>query len=150
MPALARFISPRFSTRRFLAFLFSIGCLLILPQCSEKNSADYVQEGMAYIEQQDFGKAETAFLKAIEKNPKNPEAHYGVGGVYNYRRQYEKAKAAFRNALKSDPTHFDAHYSLGYAHEQLGENEAAEKEFAVYNRLRKKMDAALKKEQVKR
>ena len=71
------------------------------------------------------------------------------GGIYNYRKQYGKAKEAFRNALKMDPTHFDAHYSLGYAHEQLGEQEAAEKEFAVYNRLKKKMDAALKKEQEK-
>ena len=80
MPALERFASPWFSTRRFLTFLFCTGFLLILPQCSEKNSADYVGEGLEYIEQQDFDKAETAFLKAIENNSKNPEAYYGVGG----------------------------------------------------------------------
>lgn len=150
MPALEQFASPCFSTRRFLTFLFAVGCLLILPQCSEKNSVDYVQEGMQYIEQQNFDKAEAAFLKAIEKNSKDPEAYYGVGGIYNYRKQYDKAKEAFRNTIKMDPAHFDAHYSLGYTHEQLGENEAAEKEFAIYNRLKKKMDAALKREQEKR
>ena len=50
---------------------------------------------------------------------------------------------------KSTPLILDAFYSLGYAHEQLGEIEAAEKEFAVYKRLKKKMDSALKKEQEK-
>ncbi len=149
MPALEQLATQRFSTRRFLNFLLCASFILILPQCSEKNSTDYVVEGMEYIEQQNFDKAEGAFLKAIEKNPKNPEAYYGVGGIYNYRQQYGKAKEAFRNAIKMDPTHFDAHYSLGYAHEQLGEQAAAEKQFAVYNRLKKKMDAALKKEQEK-
>ena len=150
MPALEWFATQRFPTQRFLIFLLGASFILILPQCSEKNSVDYVQEGMQYIEQQNFDKAEASFLNAIEKNPRNPEGYYGVGGIYNYRKQYEKAKAAFRNAIKNDPTHIDAHYSLGYTHEQLGEKEAAEKEFAVYNRLKKKMNAALKKEQEKR
>ena len=149
MPALERFANPQFSIRRILTFFFCVGCLLILPQCSDKNSTDYVLEGLEYIEQQDYDKAESAFLLAIEKNPKNPEAYYGVGGIYNLHKQYEKAKEAFRHAIKMDPTHYDAHFSLGYTLEQLGENDAAEKEFAIYRRLKKKMDAALKKEQEK-
>ena len=149
MPALHLSIISQLSTRRFLIFLLGVSCILILPQCSEKNSAEYVKEGLEYIEQQDFDNAEVAFLRAIDKNPKNSEAYYGVGGIYNYRQQYDKAIATFRKAIKMDPTHIDAHYSLGYAHEQLGDHEAAEKEFAIYNRLKTKMNAALKKEQEK-
>ena len=124
--------------RRFRS-LFWIACLLlILPQCSEKKSADYVKEGFQFIEEQNFPRAETSFKQALGKNPKNSQAHYGLGGIYNAQERYPEAEEAFKKALRNDPTHIDAHYSLGYTYEQMGKNDLAEKHFKIYKRLKAK------------
>ena len=130
---------------------FSILCLLsalalILPQCSDKNSDDYYKEGLSYRESQDYESAEQAFQNAIDKNPKNPNGYYGLGGIHNYRKKYDLAEKAFLAALRIDPTFVDAHYSLGYTYEQMGQTKKADREYAIYRRLKKKMDQFMKEE----
>jgi len=130
---------------------FSTLCLLsvlalILPQCSDKNSDDYYREGLSYVESQDYESAEKAFQNAIDKNPKNPNGHYGLGGIHNYRKKYDLAEKDFLTALRIDPTFVDAHYSLGYTYEQMGQSKKAEREYAIYRRLKKKMDQFMKEE----
>lgn len=129
----------------------SILCLLsvwalILPQCSDKNSADYYKEGLSKIEEQDYEGAEQAFQNAINKDPKNPNGYYGLGGIHNYRKKYDLAEKAFQAALRLDPTFVDAHYSLGYSYEQMGQKQKADREYAIYRRLKKKMDQFMKEE----
>ena len=136
------------TTFRFL----TTGCclilwILILPQCSDKSSSeDYYREGLAQIEEQDYSGAESSFQKAINKNPKNPYGHYGLGGMYNLQKKYDLAEKEFLIALRMDPTFIDAHYSLGYTYEQLGQKEKAEKHFSVYRRLKKKKDRIMEEE----
>ena len=130
---------------------FSILCLLsilvlILPQCSDKNSADYYKEGLSYVESQDYESAERAFQNAIEKDPKNPNGYYGLGGIHNYRKKYDLAEKDFLTALRIDPTFVDAHYSLGYAYEQMGQTKKADREYAIYRRMKEKMDQFMKEE----
>ena len=122
---------------------------LILPQCTDKNSDDYYKEGLAYVESQDYEGAEQAFQNAIDKNPKNPFGYYGLGGIYNYRKKYDLAEKAFQTALRIDPTFVDAHYSLGYTYEQMGQTKKADREYAIYRRLKKKMDQLMKEEKEK-
>ena len=55
---------------------------LILIQCSEKNSAEYVQEGLEYLKHQKYDSARESFLKAIEKDSNNSEGYYSLGGIY--------------------------------------------------------------------
>ena len=119
---------------------------LILPQCSDKNSADYYKEGLSHIESQDYEGAEQAFQNAIDNNPKNPNGYYGLGGIHNYRKKYDLAEKAFQTALRLDPTFVDAHYSLGYTFEQMGQKKKADREYAIYRRLKKKMDQFMKEE----
>lgn len=138
------------TAHRFLYFLGLALLLVILPQCSDKKSNEYVQEGNDFIESQDFQRAELSFKQALEKNPKNAEAHYGLGGLYNYQGRYEEAESAFKTALRFDPAHMDAHYSLGYTYEQMGEMEKAEKEKQIYERQKKRYDKFLADEQAKR
>ena len=120
--------------------------VLILPQCSDKASDDYYKEGLSHIESQDYESAERAFQNAIDKNPKNPYGYYGLGGIHNYRKKYDLAEKVFQTALRIDPTFVDAHYSLGYTYEQMGQKEKSEKEYALYRRLKKKMDQFMKEE----
>ena len=124
---------------RRLRSLFWIACLLlILPQCSDKKSPDYVKEGFQFIEEQNFQRAETSFKQALSKNSKSAEAHYGLGGIYNAQARYPEAEEAFKSALRNDPTHIDAHYSLGYTYEQMGKDDLAQKHFKIYDRLKAK------------
>ena len=132
---------------RDLATLSLLSLLMvILPQCSDKNSAEYYQEGLALTEAQDYSGAEAAFNNAIEKNSKNPDGYYGLGGIHNYHKQYDLAEKAFMRTLRLDPTYVDAHFSLGYTYEQMDQKEKAEKHYAVYRRLKKKRDELFKKE----
>ena len=123
--------------------------LLILPQCTEKSSNDYVQEGLQYTEHQEYSKAESAYLKAIEKDPKNAGGYYGLGGIYNYYKKYDQATEAFKKVLQLDPTHFNAYYSLGYTYELMGNKQEAEKQYQTFERLKKKMQEILNKNQEK-
>lgn len=141
---------PPVPSTRILSTLCLLGLLtLILPQCSDKDSDDYYKEGLAHIEEQDYEEAEQAFNKAIEKSGKNPNGYYGLGGIYNYKKEYALAEKAFQTALRLDPTFVDAHYSLGYTYEQMGEKKKAEREYAIYRRLKKKMDQYMKEEKDK-
>ena len=134
------------SIRTFSILCLLSGLALILPQCSDKNSDDYYKEGLSYVESQDYEGAEQAFQNAIDKNPKNPNGHYGLGGILNYRKKYDLAEKAFLAALRIDPTFVDAHYSLGYTYEQMGQTKKADREYAIYRRLKKKMDQFMKEE----
>ncbi|MDH5459262.1 MAG: tetratricopeptide repeat protein [Nitrospinota bacterium] len=138
---------PLVPSIRTLTTLCLLGLLtLILPQCSNKDSDDYYKEGLSHIEAQDYESAERAFQSAIDKNPKDPNGYYGLGGIHNYKKKYDLAEKAFLTALRIDPTFVDAHFSLGYAYEQMGQKEKSEREYAIYRRLKKKMDQFMKEE----
>ena len=54
----------------------------------------------------DEGEPEQAtqqFLKVIEKNPNNAEAHYLLGVLYQGRKQYSDASDHYKAAIKNDP-----------------------------------------------
>ena len=77
-------------TFRFRKILTLILFVLILIQCSDKNSGEYVQEGLEYLNHEQYDSARKSFLKAIENDTKNPEAYYGLGGIYNYQKNFKK------------------------------------------------------------
>ena len=95
-------------TLPFSKILILILFSLILIQCSEKNSEEYVQEGLEYLKREQYDSARKSFLKAIEKDANNPEGYYSLGGIYNYQKKLKKAELAFKSVLKIDPTHHNA------------------------------------------
>lgn len=131
---------------RFQKIIFFILLALILSNCAEKQTDDYVKEGIEYTNQQKYDKAVESFLKAIQKNPKNPEGYYGLGGIYNYKEMYRDAEQAFKTAVQLDPTHLNARYSLGYTYELMGMKEESEKEYQKYRELKKKFDSMVEKD----
>lgn len=132
-------------SRTLYYFLITL-TILITAQCSSKNSAELVKEGIELSKKRLYEKALNAFLKATELNPKNSEAFYGLGGIYNYQSKYEKAAKSFKTVIRLDPTHFNARYSLGFTYEKLGKLKQAKKEFDRYNDLKKKFESITKKE----
>ena len=119
--------------------------ILILVQCSSKNSAEWVKEGIELSKKGSYDKASDAFLKATELDPKNPDAFYGLGGIYNYQNKHEEAAQTFKIVIKLDPTHFNARYSLGFTYEKLGKPELAKIEFERYRSLKKRFETMIPK-----
>jgi len=134
---------------RALFYSLLILTILISAQCSSKNSAELVKEGVELSKKGHYNKALDAFLKATELNPKNPDAFYGLGGIYNYQNKHNEAAQTFKIVIKLDPTHFNARYSLGFTYEKLGKLEQAKKEFERYHSLKKRFKTMVKKEEIK-
>jgi len=119
---------------------------MILTQCSDKKSGEYVQEGLKHLNQEQYDSARKSFLKAIEKDANNAKGYYGLGGIYNYQKKFKDAEQAFKSVLKIDPTHHNAWYSLGYTYELMGKKDEAETSYKKYRRLKGKMDSLMDQE----
>ena len=138
-----------FSFKCFQFFSFLLSTLLILTQCTQKTSADYVGEGLIYTKNAQYDEALKVFKQAAELDPKNPDAHYGLGGIYNQKEDYHAAEKAFLITLKVDPTFIDAYYSLGYTYEKMNQKEKAQKYYKKYKTIKKKFTSLLEKEKIK-
>ena len=132
--------------RSFCKFLALIFLGMILIQCSEKKSDEYVQEGLEYLNKEQYDSAQEAFLKAIEKDVNNADGYYGLGGIYNYQKKFKDAEHAFKSVLKIDPTHHNAWYSLGYTYELMGNKDESEESYKKYRRLKGEMDSLINQE----
>jgi tetratricopeptide (TPR) repeat protein len=130
----------------FYKFLALILLVMILNQCSDKKSDEYVQEGLEYLNKELYDSAQEAFLKAIEKDANNVDGYYSLGGIYNYQKKFKDAEQAFKSVLKIDPTNHNAWYSLGYTYELMGNKDEAEESYKKYRRLKGKMDSLMNQE----
>ncbi|MDC1122090.1 tetratricopeptide repeat protein [Nitrospinaceae bacterium] len=129
--------------RPFYKFLALILLGMILTQCSDKNSGEYVKEGLEHLNHEQYDSAKKFFLKAIEKDANNADGYYSLGGIYNYQKKFEDAEQAFKSVLKIDPTHQNAWYSLGYTYELMGKKYEAEESYKKYRRLKGEMDSIM-------
>lgn len=73
-----------------LAVCFLTGC--------QKN---YIKEGTAYLEKQQYEEAQKAFQEAASENQDIAEAYRGLGMVYYEQKNYQKAGESFQKALES-------------------------------------------------
>lgn len=69
--------------------------------------------GRAYLEIQDYTKAEAYFVQAIEYDPDLKNAHNNLGIVYSQRKNFELAIMSFQKAIELDPLYANPHHNLG-------------------------------------
>jgi len=74
--------------------------------------------------------------KAIELDDSLPEAHVQLGNLYADEHNYQLSIPQYVRALQLDANLADAHYRLGTDYVHVGQRESAQKEFAVYQKLR--------------
>src|SRR5512134_1871828 len=79
---------------------------------TKQKSKGYYQEGMASLEG-DRQKAYVSFQKAVQLNPDNKEARYGLGHILVYQGKLAQAEAEFRSAISIDEDYSEAHTYLG-------------------------------------
>jgi len=131
------------TARKFLKIGLLIFLCTILAQCKDRQEKDFVQEGIERTRQEDYSGAAQSFLKAIEKNPRNSKAHYGLGGIYNFQNKLDQAAQAFNTAIELDPTDYDAIYSLGYTYELMGRKKEAEEKYQRAREMKSRMQSLL-------
>jgi tetratricopeptide (TPR) repeat protein len=96
------------------ATLITVGLLggCAMSEETKQKSKGYYQEGMASLEN-DRQKAFVSFQKAVQLNPDNKEARYGLGHILVYQGKLTQAEAEFREAIQIDENYSEAHTYLG-------------------------------------
>ena len=94
----------------------------------------------------DLQLVESLLKKAISLNDRLPQAHLQLGDLYADQHMYERSVPEYERALALNPDLSDAHYRLGTDYVHLGQKEKAEREFAVYQKLRAEHLAEVDKE----
>ena len=88
-----------------------------LPGCatseeSLQKSKGYYQEGIATLDH-DQQKAFVSFQKAVQLNPGNKEARYGLGHILALQGKFPQAEEELRTATKLDENYSEAYTYLG-------------------------------------
>lgn len=94
----------------------------------------------------DLNTIESLLQKAIALDDSLADAHVQLGNLYADQHDYEKSIPQYVRALQLDDTLADAHYRLGTDYVHVGQRDNAQKEFAVYQKLRAEHLAELDKE----
>ena len=87
----------------------------------------------------DVLQVEFLLRKAIRLDPKLADAHLALGTYYAGLHDFSKAIASYRAAIELGTEHEEVHYRLALEYQQSGDREAARKEFALYEELRKSL-----------
>ena len=94
----------------------------------------------------DFGQIEALLKKAVDSDPKFPEAQLQLGNLYSEQKNYAEAVPLYEHALALNSDLADAHYRLGQAYVHLGKRDEAQAQLQVYQKLRTQHLADLDKQ----
>ena len=94
----------------------------------------------------DLNIVESLLRKSIALDDTIPEAHLQLGNLLADEHSYEKSIPEYVRALELNPSLSDAHYRLGTDYVHVGQKDQAQKEFAIYQKLRAEQLAELDKE----
>ncbi len=84
----------------------------------------------------DLQTVEALLQKSVTLDDKLAEAHVQLGDLYAGQHQYDKSIPQYVRALELNPNLSDAHYRLGTDYVHVGQKDQAQREFAVYQKLR--------------
>ena len=94
-----------------------------------KRTDNFAKAGKDAEKKGDFATAIENYKKAIEKNPKNEQAHIGLMGAYMRTQNYPEMKKAVDAALKVSDSHITILSNLGLYYLQTVDNDKAITEF---------------------
>ncbi len=94
----------------------------------------------------DLGAVESLLKKSIVLDDSLADAHLQLGDLYADQHRYEDSITQYEHALALDPNLSDAHYRLGMDYVHVGKKDLAQKELAVYQKLRTQHLADIDKE----
>lgn len=85
----------------------------------------YVNMGRAYRALKEYGKAERAYLRAIELKGDYPEARYNLGLLQVRQGRFDEAEASYRTAIRHNPRYWQAWFNLGVLYSRMDRDDDA-------------------------
>jgi tetratricopeptide (TPR) repeat protein len=98
--------------------------LIVTPEAGSLDSDDWYNLGLD-LEDASSARALDAYVKALEMNPRNADAHVNLGRLLQLGGDIKRGKRHYERALDLVPTHQLALYNLGTVFDELNEFEAA-------------------------
>ncbi|MBZ5655628.1 MAG: tetratricopeptide repeat protein [Acidobacteriia bacterium] len=95
---------------------------------------------------QTAAQVETLLQKAVALDPKLADAYLQLGILYSERKDFPKAIAAYQQAVAVNPHLEQAHYRLAQTYRLIGQNDKAQTELQLYERISKEKAAQLERE----
>ena len=101
--------------------------LLMAVSASAQSDRQYVRQGNKQFQTGDFANAEVSYRKAIEKNPRNPQAVYNLGNALLAQNKDSAAVVQFESAAKMETNplrKYQSFHNLGVicqSHKMYGE-----------------------------
>jgi len=77
--------------------------------------------GTAYMDKQDWSKAEAALHQAIARDPKTTGAYFALGELYLRQKKYPEAETNMLSGIHLDPKSVQGHFLLGRLYYGLGD-----------------------------
>lgn len=103
---------------------------LVVDNALDHPDSYYVNVGDKYRSQRNYNLAEDAYLKALEYNTANSEAHFGLGESHFWLGNYAQARAEFLTALALGyPSEGNAHKGVGWSEYNLESYQVAIQRF---------------------
>ena len=99
----------------------------LLTPVSAQNDRQYIRQGNKQFNAGDYPNAEVSYRKAVEKNPKNPQAVYNLGNALMAQKKDSAAIEQFQNAskLETNPLRkYQSFHNMGVicqSHKMYGE-----------------------------
>lgn len=130
--------SPRH--RALQALVIATSCLFVFAaSVSAGDGAPKWASGLTAatteMEKGNYGPAEKALMKLVQKYPTAAAIHTTLGKCFKRQGKLNEAKAEFRAAIEVEPNFAEAHYELGCMLESDKEYMGAAQSFETYLRL---------------
>ena len=110
--------------RKNIRIIIAVLLCMTFAACG-KNAQNYIDEGMAFMTEENYEEAVIAFTSAIEIEGKNVEAYRGRAQAYTAMSQYENAVNDYQAMLEIDPDDQDAYDNIIDAYLKQGDEETA-------------------------
>jgi Flp pilus assembly protein TadD len=104
-------------------------------QLNPKDDKTMSNLGRLYYLREEYGAAETWWLRALEVNPSQTEANHNLGYLQATRGLYDSALIFLRNAVATDEGFADAHFHLAEVLEKTGRHREARTHWRRYLQL---------------
>ena len=92
-------------------------------QTPEKSSSMHMDSGRNNMHKGNFKEAKEEFLKVLEVEPNNFEAHLLLGNTYREIGKYQLAFNHLKKAVELQPNNFDANWDVGHAYLNMNDFE---------------------------
>ena len=113
--------------KKVLLIISLISCFSPLTSHAQTTDRQYIRQGNKLFRSGDYPNAEVAYRKAIEKNPKNPQAVYNLGNALMAQKKDSAAVVQFESATKLETNPLrkaKAYHNMGVvcqSHKMYGE-----------------------------